>query len=171
MLTPWPVQADLPAKNYKINLLMDVITTYRALRTKVTDKSHEKVDVFLHAGTDMVEYIQENELLVKKLVGIDEIVYGREGSDSLEGYTTDVVVNMTLGVKGIHTISRAEQISTLESELEKENQFLQTIRKTLSNSSFVANAPVAVIETKKAKMAEVKARIEAIDMELRRLKM
>ncbi len=83
---------------------------------------------------------------------------------------TDVIVNITLGVQGIQTVSKAEQIATLEAQLVEEEQFVQTLRKTLSNASFVNNAPEAVVATKKQKMDEVKARIEKIEMELRRLK-
>ncbi len=170
MVSDWPTRADLPEKNYKIGLLMDIITTYRTLRTKVTDKSHEKVNVFLQAGTDMIDYIQQSEVLVKKLVGIDTIEYVNEGADLPTEYVTDVIVNITLGVQGIQTVSKAEQIATLEAQLVEEEQFVQTLRKTLSNASFVNNAPEAVVATKKQKMDEVKARIEKIEMELRRLK-
>lgn len=170
MLNPWPIKYDLPDKNYKINLLMDIITTYRTLRTKVTDKSHEKVNVFLQAGTDMIDYMKQNESLVMKLVGVDSVEYVRDGADVPDHYVTDVVVNITLGVQGIETISKADQIGRLEAELKEEEQFAQTLRKTLSNSGFIGSAPADVVAAKKQKMDEVKARIDTITMELRRLK-
>jgi valyl-tRNA synthetase len=171
MISPWPEQIALPEKNYKINLLMDIITTFRQLRTKATDKSHEKVDIFLQAGSDMIAYVEQNAALVTKLVHVDTITYFRDGQELPTDYITDVVLNLTLGVKAIHTMSKADHVAAIEKDLASEQQFLQTLRKTLSNKSFVESAPEDVIEAKKQKMEEVKSRIETMEMELRRLKM
>lgn len=72
------VLRDLPAKNYKIKLMMEIITQMRHLRTKATDKSHEKVDVFVQGSSDILDYIQQSEDLVKRLVNVQTVSYIRE---------------------------------------------------------------------------------------------
>jgi valyl-tRNA synthetase len=171
MMTPWPTQWELPNKNYKISLLMDIITAYRVLRTKATNKSHEKVNIAFQAGTAMSDYIREHELLVRRLVHVNEVQYISDKESIPTDYTTDVVVDMVLGVEVVHTISKAEQLANLREEKSSEEQFLHNVRKMLSNVKFVSQAPKDVIATKRKKMEEVKARIEALDIEIRRLQM
>lgn len=170
-ISNWPVVlADLPPKNYKIKLMMEIITQMRHLRTKATDKSHEKVDVFVQGSSDILDYLQQSEELLKKLVNVQTVIYVRETQDLPDGYVTWVVINITVGVKGIQTINRQQHIGNLEKQLEKEEQFLQIIRNTLASPSFVAHAPADVLEAKKQKMAEVKSNIDALQSEIKRLR-
>lgn len=88
-VSDWPtVLRDLPAKNYKIKLMMEIITQMRHLRTKATDKSHEKVDVFVQGASDILDYIQQSEDLVKKLVNVQTVSYIRETQELPDGYIT-----------------------------------------------------------------------------------
>jgi len=88
-ISNWPVVlADLPPKNYKIKLMMEIITQMRHLRTKATDKSHEKVDVFVQGSSDILDYLQQSEELLKKLVNVQTVIYVRETQDLPDGYVT-----------------------------------------------------------------------------------
>lgn len=73
-------------------------------------------------------------------------------------------------MKGIQSINKQQHIGNLEKQLLREEQFLQIIRNTLASPSFVSNAPADVLEAKKQKMAEVKANIDSLQAEIKRLR-
>ena len=73
-----PDTFELAPKNYRIKLIMDIITELRNLRTKVTTKNHEKIDVFVQASSDMISYVQEMKDLIIQLVGVETLECFRE---------------------------------------------------------------------------------------------
>lgn len=77
-VSDWPKTIMLPHKNYKIKLMMDMITQLRTLKLQVVTKPHEKVEGLVQASSDIVDYIQEFEVMIKKLVNISTLHYFRE---------------------------------------------------------------------------------------------
>ncbi len=159
-----------PTKNYRHNLMMDVVTQLRNLKNQVTDKGHHEVDAFVQWASDITSYLQEHEWLIKSLVGIKEITYLREWQEVPDGYQTGLVINVTLGVKWVQVVEKGQVLKDLQKQLSDEQTFLQNLRNTLMKPWFKDNAPAAVVEAKEKKMDEVKQKIEWLEHEIKRLK-
>lgn len=63
-----------------------------------------------------------------------------------------------------------EEIAKLESELEYQKKFLESVRKKLSNENFVAHAPEKVIALERKKEADSISKIESYESQLKALK-
>ena len=61
------------------------------------------------------------------------------------------------------------ELERLRSELDYAKGFVGSVEKKLSNERFVNNAPAAVVDKEKQKLADGKARIEQLEAEISRL--
>lgn len=68
------------------------------------------------------------------------------------------------------TIDVAAEIEKLEKDLKYNIGFRTSVEKKLSNERFVSNAPAAVVEAERKKLADATARIQAIEASLAALK-
>jgi valyl-tRNA synthetase len=63
-----------------------------------------------------------------------------------------------------------EEIRKAEAELEHQKNFLSSVRKKLSNESFVAHAPEKVVELERKKEADSLSKIESLENAIKLLK-
>ena len=82
MISSWPEEIDIGSKNYRIHLLMEIISEWRTLKQQVTNKPHESIDVFVQANKDIQLLIEEHQDLIKKIVRIENILYLDEHQDA-----------------------------------------------------------------------------------------
>ena len=66
-------------------------------------------------------------------------------------------------------VNVAEELEKAQKELQYQQQFLENVRKKLSNERFVANAPAAVIETERKKEADSLSKIESLQEKIKSL--
>jgi valyl-tRNA synthetase len=154
-----------------MNMLMDMIAQWRALRVQVTDKPHEKITLSLQSNIDIHTLVRNHETLVISILNVEKILYASEFDAIDPDFTTAVLMDITLGAKGIKTIDRKAVLKDFESQKAEEEQFLTRVRVTLSAPGFADNAPAHVVEEKKKKMNEVKAKIAKIDVEIQKIRM
>ncbi len=158
-------------KNYKFNLLMDMITQWRALRQEVVKQAHEEVTLLVQGNRDIHLLLQEHGPLVKKILNASEIVVLTEQDQLPPEFQISLLLDIKLWVKGVVSKDRKTTVQELEREVVQEEQFLQRIRGQLSSNDFLGKAPPAVVEEKKQKMQEVKMKIVTLQHEIQRLKM
>ena len=77
-------------------------------------------------------------------------------------------IEMFIPLTGL--VDVASEIAKLETELEYQQKFLESVRKKLSNERFVANAPEAVVAVERKKEADSLSKIESITSALKALK-
>jgi valyl-tRNA synthetase len=75
MQSAWPIPIQLSSKNYRVNLLMDIIAVWRALKGQLQQKSHEKVTLYVQANKDILDQVEEHQGLIKDILNVDEILY------------------------------------------------------------------------------------------------
>lgn len=63
-----------------------------------------------------------------------------------------------------------EEIAKIEAELEYQKKFLESVRRKLSNESFVAHAPEKVVAIERKKEADSLSKIEGYESQLKALK-
>ena len=66
-------------------------------------------------------------------------------------------------------IDTAEELAKSKEELERQKGFIAGITKKLSNERFVSNAPEAVVNMERKKMADGEARIAALESYIKQL--
>ena len=66
-------------------------------------------------------------------------------------------------------VNVAEELEKAQKELLYQQQFLENVRKKLSNERFVANAPAAVIENERKKEADSLSKIESLQAKIKSL--
>jgi valyl-tRNA synthetase len=166
-----PTPVDVGQKNYRFNLLMDMITQRRALRQEVAKQAHEDVTLLVQGNRDIHLLLEEHSELVKKILHASEIIVLTEQDPLPNDFQISLLLDIKLGVRGVVTKDRKTVVSELEKEVIQEEQFLQRIRAQLSSNDFLGKAPPAVVDEKKQKMLEVKTKIVTLQHEIQRLKM
>lgn len=91
-----PKPIVLQVKNYKINLLMDIIAVRRALKGQLQVKSHEKIKLFVQANKDILDKIEDHETLIKDILHVDEIIYYANGQEISGSYVTEMLMDIKL---------------------------------------------------------------------------
>ena len=86
-------------KDFKISILMDMITEWRNLRAQQKVKPHEKADISIQANVSFNNFVKSYENLVKDLVKTENIEYLREDDAMSEDYQTAMVIDMKIGLK------------------------------------------------------------------------
>lgn len=167
----WPTELAGVPKDFKISILMDMITEWRNLRAQQKVKPHETVDISLQANVSFNNFVKSYENLVKDLVKTDKIDYLREDDDMPADYQTAMVIDMKIGLKALVVIDKKTQLIMLEKQLIDEEGYMQTMRNMLGNPSFSSSAPAHVIAEKQAKLEEVKQKITKLKLEIAKLKM
>lgn len=169
MVSSYPRKYDIFEKNYKVNLLLDLIKWLRALKVE-NNVAAKPVEIGISGRDEILKLVKKYEQLIKFLVKGTHLI---ASSQSLpEDFVTDVVEDMVIGIKIDGNLwNLKEQLVQLQEQLSKENEFLQNLRNILANPAFLQNAKPEVIEQKKKKMEEVQSKIIAIEEEIARIKM
>jgi valyl-tRNA synthetase len=162
----FPLDSD-----YKMNLLMDMISQWRTLRSQVVDKPHEKVVLYVQSNSQIHQLVRDHMSILTNIINVDSVVFVELHDEVPLDVLTTLILDIKIGIKGIKELNRKDRLAELEKMVVEEEQFLQRMRSMLTNASFTSNAPPAVIEEKKAKMQEVKQKITQMTMEISKLKM
>ena len=104
-------------KDFKISILMDMITERRNLRAQQKVKPHEFSDIALQANVSFINFVKSYENLVKDLVKSENITYLKEEDEMTEDFQSMMVIDMKIGLKAIHIIDKKTQLANLEKQL------------------------------------------------------
>lgn len=171
MTSAWPELSFEVEKNYKMNLLMDMISQWRHLRQQATEKPHEKVVLLVQANKQIQDLVAEHSSLIQHIIHAQEILYKDEFAEIEDEFHTTLIMDIKVGVKGVKSVDWKQKLVDLEKQVEEEENFLQRTRAMLTNDDFAKKASTEVVEEKKQKMQEVKQRIIQIQLEIQRIKM
>jgi len=164
--TPNPIQ-DIQ-KNYKTQLFIDIIDKFLSLRRQRGYAKHETVEICFLAPLDFLQYLREQEYIVKKLIHTSDIKYLNNEKD-LETYTTETIINITIGIKTQRKEVPISKKESLQDVLKTKEQELQSIRILIPSLS--ANwADPEIIRKKKKEMNKLKQEIEEIQYEIQKEK-
>jgi len=148
-------------KNYKIHLFMNIIDAYRSLKDQLAVPKHQPVDMYLQATPDFLQFVQNYQPCIEKLIRTSSFVYIRTGIEEPIWYTTTNVIDITLGVKVAPQIDQQVSVAELEKMLSQKKEYAQYIRWLI-----VAHPNAA----KQEEMDELKKQIENLEFELSKRK-
>ncbi|MCF7835199.1 class I tRNA ligase family protein [Candidatus Gracilibacteria bacterium] len=157
-------------KNYKIHLLFDIISKISNLRNINCLKQHENIDILIQANTDFIKLIQDYELLLKKLLKINNIEYIRPHQQISDNYQIDSVVNITIGFKSSDFRSEKTRLHSLLDQVSEKQDHLQNIRNILSSIKAIPSNKDE-IDKKTKEMKKLKKEILDIECQINNIKM
>ena len=155
--SPKPGSYD-PAFLTAMEIAQETVVGIRGIRNQKGLAPKEALDVLVDATFPKAAIPVVEKLA---LVSVDEgDAEGKTGA-SFMVRTCKVFVSLKVNVE--------EEIARLKKDLAYQQQFLEGVRRKLSNENFVAHAPAKVIEMERKKEAEALSRIESYEAALKAL--
>lgn len=161
---------DLKEKNYKINILMDIVDKLRQIKTNISMKKHEAIDVFIQANPEFISFLSENENLFRSLLSLWNIDYIRLHEDIPIWYEIDNVININIWAKKV--LEQVEVAKDVLSEMEEDflnkKEHLQHLKSLVV--SIIWSAPVDILNRKRQEIQNLQSEIEDLEFSINKLK-
>ena len=172
ILANWPMsdgESIHPGAESEFESLMALIREIRNVRAQNNIAPSKPIDIIVEAieGLPAASMIEHNIDTIKKLANIGNVEVSYEtveipaGSASI---TTDGVKVLVL-----NAIDKETEIKRLNKQLETLNKGIKSTEGKLNNEKFVANAPEEVVSREKARLAEMKRNLAAVEDSLNNL--
>ena len=145
-------------------LAEEVVNALRGIRQQKNISPKESLEVKFK-GAFPVRMLP----MVCKLANISSATVVADFGATAEGVSQMIrTVEMYVPLTG--KVDVEEEIAKIEAELEYQKKFLESVRKKLSNESFVAHAPEKVVAMERKKEADSLSKIEGYESQLKALK-
>ncbi len=170
MISEWPEPEERYVDDIaesSIEILKSIVTGVRNTRTSMKIPQEKKVNLIIRCSEQEKNLIQENEIYINKLGGIENILYNREIPKE-SAIQIEKGIEIFIPVKGLIDIQK--QREKLAKEREEIISRVQKIREMLLSSDFIKKAPSPVIEKTKEKEKKLTERIEKIEKNLEIIK-
>ncbi len=156
-------------KNYKINLLMDIVSKIRELKQKNWSKKHESVCIFVQANPDFLDFLSNNEVLLSSLINISDIVYVKPHENIPMWYDSDNVININVWIKKVETQKiKKDVLWEMEKGLQEKLEQLQHLKSLISSVMQVANPEI--ISQKKNEIFKLQKEIDELQLNINKAK-
>lgn len=106
------------------------------------------------------EYINTESCIVKKLANLDSI---NNICEKDAGAASFMVGTIEFNIPLSNNIDIEAELEKLNKDLEYQRGFLASVQKKLNNERFVNNAPTAVVEGEKKKLADAESKIKSLE--------
>ncbi len=143
---------------------MQVVTNIRTVRQEKNIPQRDKLsmDVIIHGNYD--RYFDS---VIKKLCNLEDLRFIENKPELSAGF---IVKAHEYFIPLGNLINKEEETKKLQEELKYTEGFLKSVGGKLSNEKFVNNAPPAVIEIERKKMADAEAKIAILKQQIEGLK-
>ncbi|QJB55589.1 valine--tRNA ligase [Pseudodesulfovibrio sp. zrk46] len=156
----------------EMELFMGVVSGTRNIRTELLIEPAKKLDLLIKTVSDEDKAVLEaNMHLIQSLARIDNVTIGAD-VEAPKASGAAVVQGNELSVPLEGVVDFESELARLDKNLAKLEKTMKGVSGKLSNPGFVNNAPEAVVEKEKAKLAEMeeeknklselKARLESV---------
>ncbi|KAA0013152.1 valine--tRNA ligase [Billgrantia pellis] len=160
MAQPWPQPENHKldeAATHDIEWLKGVIVAVRNVRAEMNIAPGKPLDVLLTKGSAADrERLEANRLFLAKLAKLASATWLDDPSQAPLS-ATQLVGDMEVLVPMADLIDKDAELTRLAKEIDKQDTLIGGIEKKLSNESFVAKAPAAVVEKERGKLKEYQA--------------
>lgn len=164
IVAAWPeAKGKLAAKDAKsMQEFQDAVGAIRNLRSQYKIDPKRQIDVMLEGGEGLEEQKAALEGLTRSTL---EWVEAKP-----EQSASAVVGSVTIHVPLAGIVDVAKESERLQKEFETTKKYVGSVSGKLANADFVSNAPAAVVDNEKAKLAEAGAKLKALEEQLSALK-
>ena len=160
----WPVdEAVNAADKNEIDRAIDIISAIRSLRASMSLPAGAKLHAYVKdAAAETLAAVERQNALICKLARLEELdALGNRDVTKDMVQTVSHEAAILIPLKGV--VDFEAERARLQKELETLNKNLEGYSRKLSNESFVAKAPAAVVAEEKRRQAEAqenKAKVE-----------
>jgi len=165
----WPEQVlnDQDA-NEEMDWLVKMVSTIRTTRSELNVPGSVKLDVFLQGATDVTtQRLERNMDLILRMARLDKVELVDQAVS--QGCVQEVVNEATVFINVVDHMDGNAEKARLEKEIANLDKIISGKQKKLSNDKFVANAPAAVVDTERQKVAEMTEKNDKFKEALERL--
>jgi valyl-tRNA synthetase len=168
-LQPYPrVEAHLgnPEAAAELDWLMAAVSRIRTIRSEMNIPPTKKVPLLLSGDTQVAPLLTRHEVSLKFLARLESITW-------LEGEApaaaAAVLGNLKLLIPLAGLIDLSAERARLEKELKRIEAEIAKCQKKLGNETFVSNAPAAVVEQERQRLADWTTQLTAMTEQHARL--
>ena len=146
----------------------DIISKIRDVRNKNSIKNAEALDFAIQDSEKAQAFLSRAGMkeMIMKISNLKSLEIIPEAPDKVVAFNSDVLSCFVLIEQEIDVEA---ETAKLKEELSHQEKFILGIQKKLSNERFVNNAPAAVVDKERKKMADGEARIANIKEQLAKL--
>ena len=145
---------------------MEVIMAIRKLRAEKNIPMKKPLDLFIKKNnSEQADHTFDE--VIRKLCNLGQMEYTTE---NIDGALSFIVKSTEFFVPLGDAIDAEAEIKKLKEDLKYTRGFLNSVGKKLANERFVNNAPEAVVNKEKQKMADAESRIRVLEEQLAGLK-
>lgn len=161
---------SLTERNYKVNIFMDIIDKLFEIKQTWNIAQHENVDIFVQANSEFLDFIEQNDLLIRTLIKIWEVEYVWDNIETPSWYTTWNVININLWLKkSSRDLSNdKELLNSLMQEFDEKTEYLTHLKWLLASA--YSTCPPEILAQKKAKINELQKELDELDYQIWLLK-
>jgi len=160
----WPKQESTTESTAEFETIRNIVTGIRTLRADNKIEPIKKLDATISAG-DKLNLIKENSEVIKILARLEnlEILESAKKTTTAAGF---VEGGIEVFVELAGAIDLDKEKERLQKEFETLTKYINGIENKLANEEFVKNAPPAVIEKERQKLAEAQIKLDKIEAQL-----
>ena len=171
IISPWPV-VDKSAINEKIdnemNILQDVISSVRAVRSRMNIPPSKKIDLKIKSNEEQKHFIEQNNELIISLAKLNSYSVGISMQKPPQSVAS-VVHGMELYIPLEGLVDLEKERAQLNKRRTKIEELLVGIDNKLSNENFIANAPDEIVNRENNKKIDLKDELEKINSNIKML--
>jgi valyl-tRNA synthetase len=172
MVATWP--ADLNGRDAgseeELELIQEVVTAVRTIRSEMNIPPATKVEVIIDAGTPQVAAVlQANAAIVAQLARAEKVETAVGASAPQVAAGSAVLKEAAVYVPLAGLIDLEVERQRLGKELKKLQGLVKSLDGKLSNAKFLEKAPEAVVEKERQRREEYRANIQQLEAGLERL--
>lgn len=146
-----------------IEWLKGVIEGVRNIRGEMNIAPSKPLDVLFRNGTEQDKArLDANLAFLQKLAKLETITWLNVGDDAPMSATA-LVGDMEVLVPMAGLIDKNAELARLQKEIDKATKDLERIEGKLSNESFVARAPAAVVDKERAKCDDLRLTVSKLE--------
>ncbi|HEV2443688.1 MAG TPA: valine--tRNA ligase [Steroidobacteraceae bacterium] len=172
MLAPFPRRADFPAdeaSEREVSWLQSFILAIRQIRGEMNINPSRRIPLlYRNASAYDLELIQRHHTWLERLAGI-EAPRRLEAHEPQPQAATALVGELTLLVPMAGLIDAAAEAERLGKLIARARVDLDKTRARLANENFVRNAPEAVVDTERQRLAELEQTVARLATQLERV--
>jgi valyl-tRNA synthetase len=172
VIAPWPEFSSSwkdPAMETRIARMQDLVRAVREIRNNYRIDTKTALDVFVRTNESVAEDMEALSPFIRQLAGVRRLECGTEIEKPHQA-ARYVHAEFEAYVSLAGLIDIAEEIKRLEKQLAEKQKHLKGIQAKLGNESFVAKAPVDVVQQQRDLASDLANQIAAIQANLAELR-
>ncbi|MFA6486291.1 MAG: valine--tRNA ligase [Candidatus Magasanikbacteria bacterium] len=142
------------------SVIQSIVTAIRSLRADNKIEPVKKLSVIISAGKQ-AELLEENRDIIETLARLESLAIAPKAEKPASAVSA-VVGSSEVFVDLAGVIDLAKEKIRLQTEIDELNKYIVGLNAKLANAEFVQNAPTAVVEKERAKLAEAQEKIKKL---------